>query len=83
MVFSGVVNFNGLKRQGVSVPGFERNILWMALTELFPRIMSNLLQFIFSSRISSVGRALDCRARGRGFNSRDRTNTQGLKMTEK
>ena len=34
-------------------------------------------------RISSVGRALDCRAGGRGFNSRGRTNTQGLKITEK
>ena len=30
-------------------------------------------------RISSVGRALDCRAGGRGFDSRGRTNTQGLK----
>ena len=35
------------------------------------------------SRISSVGRALDCRAAGHLFDSRDRTNTQGLKMTEK
>ena len=34
-------------------------------------------------RISSVGRALDCRAGGRGFDSRGRTNTQGLKITEK
>ena len=34
-------------------------------------------------RISSVGRALDCRAGGREFNSRDWTNTQGLKITEK
>ena len=35
------------------------------------------------SRISSVVRALDCRAGGRGFDSRDGTNTQGLKMTDK
>ena len=35
------------------------------------------------SRISSVGRVLNCRAGGRGFDSRDRINTQGLKMTEK
>ena len=35
------------------------------------------------SRISSVGRALDCRAGGRGFDFRSRTNTQGLKITEK
>ena len=34
-------------------------------------------------RISSVGRALDCRAGGRRFDSRDRTNTQGLKITKK
>ena len=34
-------------------------------------------------KISSVGRALDCRAGGRGFNSRGRTNIQGLKITEK
>ena len=32
---------------------------------------------------STIGRALDCRARGRGFESRDRTITQGLKITEK
>ena len=35
------------------------------------------------SRISSVGRALDCRAGGDGLDSRDRTKTQGLKITEK
>ena len=34
-------------------------------------------------RISSVGRALDCRAGGREFDSRCRTITQGLKITEK
>ena len=34
-------------------------------------------------RISSVGRALDYRAGGRGFDSRDQRNTQGLKITEK
>ena len=42
----------------------------------------NLLLFD-RGRISSVGRALDCRAGGRGFHSRGRTNTQGLKITEK
>ena len=38
--------------------------------------------FFFSQhrgRISSVGRALDCRAGVLGFVSRDGTNTQGLK----
>jgi len=34
-------------------------------------------------RISSLGRALDCRAGGRGFDSRGRTNIKGYKMTEK
>ena len=34
-------------------------------------------------RISSVGRAHYCRAGGRGFDSRDPTSTQGLKITEK
>ena len=34
-------------------------------------------------RISSVGRAFDCRTGGRRFESRGRTITQGLKMTEK
>ena len=31
------------------------------------------------SRISSVGRALNCRAEGREFDSQGRTNTQGLR----
>ena len=34
-------------------------------------------------RVSSVGRAFDCRAEGRGFDSRGRTNKQGLQITEK
>ena len=38
--------------------------------------------FTNRDRISSVGRALECRAEGRGFDSRGRTNTQGLKITE-
>ena len=37
----------------------------------------------YRGRISSVDRALDCRAGGGGFDSRGRTNTQGLKITEK
>ena len=32
---------------------------------------------------AGTGPALDCRAAGHGFDSRDRTNTQGLKLTEK
>ena len=38
---------------------------------------------VHRGRFSSFGRALDCRAGGRGFNSQGRTNTQGLKITEK
>ena len=34
-------------------------------------------------RVSTVGTALDCRTGGRGFDSPSRTNTQGLKITEK
>ena len=34
-------------------------------------------------RISSVGSALECRGGSRGFVRRGRTNTQGLKITEK
>ena len=41
-----------------------------------------VLKTTSDGRISSVGRALDCRAGGRGFDSRDQTNTQGLKITE-
>ena len=40
-------------------------------------------RYIYRGRFSSVGRALDCRAGGRGFDSWGRTNTQGLKITEK
>ena len=37
----------------------------------------------FSSRVSSVGGTFDCREEGRGFDSRGRINTRGLKITEK
>ena len=43
----------------------------------------SLIPLFSLGRISSVGRVLDCRAGCRGFNSRDQTNTQVLKMTEK
>ena len=39
--------------------------------------------FNYCGRISSVSRAPDeCRAGGRGFDSRGRTNTQGLKINK-
>ena len=41
----------------------------------FPSCAKNFLV----SRISSFGRALDCRAGGRGFDTRDQTDTQGVK----
>ena len=34
-----------------------------------------------NNNISSVGRAIDCRVGGRGFDFQGRTNTQGLKKT--
>ena len=39
--------------------------------------------FVIVGRVNSVGRGLDCRAGGCGFDSRGRTNTEGLKITEK
>ena len=48
-------------------------------THCLPVFSSELLVFIFifnRGRISSVGGALDYRARGRGFDFPDRTNTQ-------
>ena len=47
------------------------------------RIMFSILQMDDRVKTSSVGRALDCSAGGRGFDSRGRINTQGLKITEK
>ena len=47
------------------------------MIELFSDLLFN------RCRNSSIGRTLDCRAGGRGFDSRDRTNTLGLKVTEK
>ena len=39
------------------------------------------LMLLYCGRASSVGRAFDCTAGGRGFDSRGQTNTQGLKIT--
>ena len=38
---------------------------------------------IDAAGLTQSGRALDCRGGGRGFDSRGRTNTQGLKIAEK
>ena len=48
-----------------------------------PSLVSRADRISYRGRISSVGRAFDCRAGGRGFDTRGRTITQGLKMTEK
>ena len=45
--------------------------------------INKLLIIRTSFFISSVGRVLDYRAGGRGFHCHDKTNTQGLKITEK
>ena len=52
--------------------------MWLAATP-----GGKLLPQFSSPGPASVGRALVCRAVGRGFNSQGRTNTQGLKITEK
>ena len=45
---------------------------------------STALNILFSDRgrISSVGSTLDCRAGGRGFDSWERNDAQGLRITE-
>ena len=52
------------------------SVFSVTLYLLFALLFSNFSSaFVNFSRISSVGRAVDCRAGGRGFDSRDRTNT--------
>ena len=54
-----------------------------------PQLASKNYDIVYSyynkkrGRISSVGRAIDCGAGGREFDSRGRSNTQGHKITEK
>ena len=43
---------------------------------------SHVILVYYRGRISLAGRALDCRAGGRAFASRRRTNTQSLKIAE-
>ena len=50
------------------------------LTRGFKELTATVLN---CGRISSVGRALDCRAGGGRFDSRSRTNAPGLKITAK
>ena len=38
---------------------------------------------LYIGSINSVGRGLNCTVGGRGYDSRDRINTPGLKITEK
>ena len=59
------------------------SVFSVTLHFLFALLFSNFSSaFVNFSRIRSVGRAVDCRAEGRGFDSRNRINTQGLKITE-
>ena len=51
----------------------------MVHVNLFTTVDFRFHAIIISGRISSVGRVLDCRAGGRGFDSQGRSNTQGLK----
>ena len=47
------------------------------------RVMFSIFQMDDRVKTSAVGRALDCSAGGHGFDSRGRTNTQYLRITEK
>ena len=47
------------------------------------KIMFSIFQMGDRVMTSSVGRALDCRSGGHGFDFRGRTITQGVKITEK
>ena len=57
----------------------EFELYWCFISNQRIRLLKNVLR----GRISSVGRAFECRTGGRGFDSRGRTITKGLKMTEK
>ena len=57
-------------------------MLWSPISCNYLLAVHTIFQFD-RGRIRSVGRALDSRAGVRGFDSRGRTNTQGLKLTEK
>ena len=46
-------------------------------------VLTCFVSSLDQGRISSIGKALDRRAGGRVFDPRGRTNTQGLKITEK
>ena len=46
-------------------------------------VLTCFVSSLDQGRISSIGKALDRWAGGRGFDPRGRTNTQGLKITEK
>ena len=83
------MNSNGTKLEQPSLlsifisgsVGFSPGARDSSLIFLYFRDSPNIC--LHRDRISSVGRALDWRAVGRGFDSRDRTITQGLKITEK
>ena len=67
------------------IPIFQRPCMLSAAQNSPLLLLFRLWIFykINCSRISSVSSRLDCGARGHGYDSQGRTNTQGLKITEK
>ena len=57
--------------------------LYLLSVYIYIYIYIYIYMSVCRGRVSSVGRAFDCRAEGRGFDSRGRTNKQGLQITEK
>ena len=60
----------------------EQEYYWPTICRAGAAVVSPITSYC-GGRVSSVGRALDDKAGGRGFDSQGRTNTQGLKITEK
>ena len=56
----------------------RNSVVVLAVSLTLKCLWSHKEQGYYRSRMSSVGKALDCISEGRGFDSRGRTNTQGL-----
>ena len=91
-LFTGLVWTQGLKHLCRAISKSSLNVIFRVITLTNKRTTLLMCQYsswlrvaylAYRGRISSVGGALDCRAGGRGFDSRGRTNSQGLKITEK
>ena len=74
------------RKPRVSIAFYRLRVMWFIVPK---KVTNEWCTVVWNNsnldrdRTSSVGRALDCRAGGRGFDSRGRTNTQGLKITVK